>query len=330
VTSAEQQRFQEPVVNHIRKDFGLLRENWTVHETIEHLRTLNVGERIIYFYVAGENDRLVGVVPTRKLLMSSAEQKLADIMIRRVVAIPKAATVFDACEFFVLHKFFALPVVDEQRRILGVVDINLVTEEVLEGGGEPPEMQDVFEVLGFHMGEARNAGPFKALRFRFPWLLATIASGTVCALITGGFEETLQRLIVLAFFLPLAFGLAESVSMQSMTLSIQSLRVNPPSRGWYFKALRREIGTATLLGLVCGLVVGLIVWAWKGTPGAAAAIGASVLFSFETACFLGLSIPSLLHALKLDPKIAAGPVTLALADIATLLFYFGIAAMVLR
>jgi len=329
VTNAEQQRFQEPVTDHIRKDFGLLREEWTVHETIEHLRTLDVGEKIIYFYVAGPNDRLVGVVPTRRLLMSAADQKLCDIMIRRVVAIPKTATVFDACEFFVLHKFFALPVVDEQRRVLGVVDINLVTEEVLEGS-EPPEMQDVFEVLGFHLASARNAGPLKAVRFRFPWLVATILSGTVCALITGEFEETLKRLLVLAFFLPLVFGLAESVAIQSMTLFIQALRVNPPSRSWYFAALRREVATAALLGLICGLVVGLIVWAWRGQAGAGAAIGASVLLSFETACFLGLSVPSLLHALKLDPKIAAGPVTLALTDIATLFFYFGVAALVLR
>lgn len=328
MTPAEQQRFQEPVLNHIRKDFGLLREEWTVRETIEHLRTLDVGERIIYFYVAGENDRLVGVVPTRKLLMSSADQKLGEIMIRRVVAIPKTATVFDACEFFVLHKFFALPVVDEQRRILGVVDITLVTDEVLEGG-EPTEMQDVFEVLGFHMAAARNAGPFQALRFRFPWLLATVASGTVCALITGRFEEILQHLLILAFFLPLVLGLGEGVSMQSMTLFIQALRVNPPTRDWYFRALRREAATATLLGLACGSVVGLIVWVWKGNALAAAAIGGSVLLSFETACILGLSIPSLLHALKLDPKIAAGPVTLALSDVATLFFYFGVAEMVL-
>lgn len=316
-------------MNHVRSDFGLLRQEWTVHETIEHLRTLDFGEKIVYFYVVGENDRLVGVVPTRKLLMSAAEQKLVEIMSRRVVAMPKTATVFDACEFFVLHKFFALPVVDEMRRVVGVVDISLVTDEVLEGS-DPQEIEDVFEVVGFHMAEARNAGPLKGLRFRFPWLVATILSGTVCALITGFFEETLSELLVLAFFLPLVFGLAESVSMQAMAIFIQALRVNRPTIKWYFAALRREAATATLLGLACGFVVTCIVWAWRGTPGPAVAIGVSVLFALETACFLGLSVPSLLHALKLDPKIAAGPVTLALTDIATLLFYFGVAALFLR
>ncbi|XHR29403.1 MAG: magnesium transporter [Chthoniobacteraceae bacterium] len=334
MTSAQQKRFEEPILNHIRRDFGLLRQEWTVQQTLDHLRQLDVGDKIIYFYVAGENDKLMGVVPTRKLLLSRADEKLGDIMIRRVVAIPKTATVFDACEFFVLHKFFALPVVDEQRRILGVVEINLVTEEVLEGdsAAEPQQgpTDDVFELLGFHLAQARNAGPLMSFRYRFPWLVATILSGTLCAVITGLFEKTLAELLILAFFLPLVLGMGESVSMQSMTLSIQNLRANRPTLKWYLSALRREAATATLLGLACGFSVFLIIWGWRGDPGAGAAIGASILLSFETACLLGLSVPSLLHALKLDPKIAAGPITLAVADVATLVFYFGVAALVLR
>ncbi len=306
----------------------MLREDWTVHETIEHLRTLDAGERIIYFYVTGENDRLVGVVPTRKLLMSAADQKLGEIMSRRVVAIPKTATVFDACEFFVLHKFFALPVVDEQRRVLGVVDITLVTEEVLEGS-EPPELQDVFEVLGFHLSQGRNAAPLKAMRFRFPWLVVTLLSGTTCAIVSGLFENTLQEMIVLAFFMPLVLGLGESVSMQSMALAFQSLRVNRPTFRWYFRELQRELGTALLLGLACALIVTLIVWAWHREPCQALAVGGSILFSLLNACMLGLSIPSLLHACDLDPKISAGPITLALSDIGTLLFYLGTASFFL-
>ncbi len=328
-SSAKQKRFEEPILNHIRRDFGLLREDWTVQQTLDHLRQLDVGDKIIYFYVANNDDRLVGVIPTRKLLLSRADERLGDIMLRRVLAIPHTATVFDACEFFVLHKFFALPVVDEQRHILGVVEINLVTEEVLDEP-EPEQMEDVFEMLGFHMAQARNAGPLKAFRYRFPWLIATIVCGTICAVITGFFEGTLQELLVLAFFLPLVLGMGESVSMQSMTLSIQNLRANRPTLAWFLTALRREAATAALLGLACGFAVFLIVWGWQRQPGAGAAIGLSVLLSFETSCLLGLGVPTLLHALKLDPKIAAGPITLAVADVATLFFYFGVASLTLR
>jgi len=93
--------------------------------------------------------------------------------------------------------------------------------------------------------------------------------------------------------------------------------------------MRREIGTALLLGLVCSLLVTLIVWAWHKEPCQAFAIGSSILFSLLNACLLGLSIPSILHAYKLDPKIAAGPITLALSDIGTLLFYLGTASFFL-
>ena len=327
MTSAQQKRFEEPILNHLQSDFELLRQEWTVHQTVEHLRTLNIGDKIVYFYVVGENDRLVGVVPTRKLLLSAAGQTLAEVMNRRVVAMPKTATVFDACEFFVLHKFFALPVVDEQRRVLGVVDISLVTEEVLEGS--EPQEEDVFEVLGFHLSQAQNAAPLKAARFRFPWLIVTILSGTTCAIVSGFFENTLKEMIVLAFFMPLVLGLGESVSMQSMALAFQSLRVNRPTARWYFRELRRESGTAVLLGLICALLVTLIVWAWHHEPCQAFAIGGSILFSLLNACMLGLSMPSLLHAYKLDPKIAAGPITLALSDIGTLLFYLGTASFFL-
>jgi len=323
-----QKRFEEPVLNHIRTDFLLLRQEWTVHETIEHLRQSQLGDRIFYFYVTGETGRLAGIIPTRKLLISGAGQLLSEIMVRRVVAIPHTASVFDACEFFVLHKFFALPVVDEQRRVIGVVEISLLTEEVLEVG-DAGEVEDVFEALGFHMGQLRNASPLTALRFRFPWLLATIASGVACAALSGAFEKTLSELLILAFFLPLVLGLGESVSIQSMALTIQALRAGNPTLRWYLTALRREASTAGLLGIASGAVVAAIVWLWRHNAAAALAIGGSVTLSLLTACILGLSIPSLLHALKLDPKIAAGPVTLAISDLATLLYYFGIATLFL-
>ena len=320
-----QKRFEGPVLNHIRTNLLLLRQDWTVHETIERLRQSKLGDGIFYFYVTDNSDRLTGVIPTRRLLISKADQRLSEIMVRRVVAIPHTASVFDACEFFVLHKFFALPVVDEERRVIGVVDISLLTEEVLEVE-DSGQVEDVFEALGFHIAQLRNASPLTALRFRFPWLLATIASGMACPALSGAFQKTLSELLVLAFFLPLVLGLGESVSIQSMAVTIQALRASKPTLRWYLTALRREATTAALLGMASGSVVAAIVWLWRHNAGAALAIGGSVMLSLLTACILGLSIPSLLHALKLDPKIAAGPVTLAISDLLTLLFYFGISA----
>ena len=239
-------------------------------------------------------------------------------------------------EFFVLYKFFAFPVVDRARRVVGVVDVSLFAEEMLEMGEREDERRsvahvadDVFEALGFRLAQVRGASPWRVFRYRFPWLLATVGAGTACALLAGAFETTLAGSLVIAFFLTMVLGLNESVSMQSMTLTIQALRANTLTRRWFLHNLRRELATAVLLGLACGILVGAIVWIWRQDPKGAAVIGTSIAISLMTACLFGFSVPSLLHGLKLDPKIAAGPVTLAVTDFCALAFYFSLAWLVL-
>ncbi len=330
--------FDEPIAAHARKDLPLLRVGMTVEEALAQIRREGVGERVIYFYAVDEERRLAGVLPTRRLLTAPLETRLEEIMIRKVVALPSTATVLDACEFFVLYKFFAFPVVDADRRVLGVVDVGLFRQEVLEASereGEassapPPPGEDFFEALGFRISQLRGASPFRSFRFRFPWLLATVLSGTLCALLAGAFAATLAGSLVIAFFLTMVLGLNESVSMQSMTVTIQALRSTALTRSWFLRTLRRELATALLLGASLGLVVFAIVWIWQRDLSGAAVVGGSIGLSLVTACLFGLGVPSLLHWLKLDPKIAAGPVTLAVTDFCALLFYFGSAALVLR
>ena len=322
------QHLQEPVLAHARKDFTTLRRDLTVQQALDAIRRHGVAEKIVYFYVLDADDRLVGVVPTRRLLTAPLDKPVAEIMIGRVIAIPQTATLLEACELFVLHKFLAFPVVDDQRRMVGVVDVSVFADEVVDMS-EGERTDELFESLGFRVSQVRDASPGKAFRLRFPWLLATIASGTLCALLASAYEITLAKSLVLAFFLTMVLGLGESVSVQSMTVTIQALRTMRPTLRWYVSAFRREVATALLLGAACGTVVGLIVWLWRGTGLAAVAIGSSIVLALGAACLFGLSIPALLHALKLDPKIAAGPVTLALSDLFTLLVYFNLAALLL-
>ena len=123
--------FNSPVIEHARKDFPLLGADMNVGQALDRIRREGVGERVIYFFAVDSENRLVGVLPTRRLLTAALETQLRDIMVRRVVAIPSSATVLDACEFFVLYKFFAFPVVDEQRRVVGLIDVSLFAEEIL-------------------------------------------------------------------------------------------------------------------------------------------------------------------------------------------------------
>ncbi len=331
--------FNAPVLDHARKDFPLLRAGMTVGEALERIRREGVGERVIYFYAIDEEERLVGVVPTRRLLTASLETPLRQIMVPRVAAVPATATILDACEFFVLYKFLAFPIVDEQRRVVGIIDANLFAEEILEAGESESRQvatpiaqmsPEFFEALGFHIEQIRGASPWRVFRFRFPWLLVTVAGGTLSAILAGLFEATLAHSLVLAFFLTMVLGLNESVSIQSMSVTIHALRSAQVTWRWLATAFRRELVTSLLLGAACGLVVGLVVWLWRNNGAAALVIGGSIAFSLVTACGFGLGVASLLHWFKLDPKIAAGPITLALADFFALVIYFTSAWLVLR
>src|SRR2546423_10510958 len=182
--------FNSPVVEHARKDFPLLDADMTVAEALDRIRREGVGERVIYFFAVDSDKRLVGVLPTRRLLTAPLESPLHEIMVRRVIAIPAKATVLDACEFFVLYKFFAFPVIDDQRRVVGVIDVSLFAEEMLEAGDREEQAHpvpafssdDIFEALGVRLAQLRGASPWRVFRYRFPWLLATVGAGTACAL----------------------------------------------------------------------------------------------------------------------------------------------------
>jgi magnesium transporter len=301
-----------------------------VAQVLEAIRAdKSLGEQILYFYVVDEEKRLVGVVPSRQLLLADPQARLEEIMLRRVISIPHDATLADACEFFILYKLLALPVVDPHKKLLGIIDVGVFTDQAFDFS-EKQEADDVFQWIGVRVSQLRNATPFQAFRYRFPWLLATMASGLACAFITGMYEATLNQAIALAFFVALVLGLGESVSVQAMTLTVQSLHGQSLSWAGLWERLRRELAAAAMLGASCGAIIGLVALLWRGEALVGAIIALSIFLSVTAASVIGMAVPALLHAAQRDPKIASGPVALALADVTTLLFYFNVARMILR
>ncbi|HPI26236.1 MAG TPA: magnesium transporter [Candidatus Cloacimonadota bacterium] len=319
---------EQRVINLMRKDFCALQESLTVGDALEYIRRMADEPKILYFYIVDAQQHLLGVVSTRKLLTSGLDLRLIDICDRQVKSVPDRAEVMDVLTDFVVHKYLAMPVVDAEHRIIGMIDVSVFTDNVSDIL-ERERADDVFETIGFRISQIQGASPLKAFSFRFPWLLASMAGGFCSALMASYFENVLAVAIVLSFFLTLVLGLGESVSMQSMTVTIQALRIRPPSLKWFVHEFIKELGTAVLLGLACGLVVGLTVWLWRGELLPAIVIGSSLLLSLTSACLTGLAIPTLLHALKLDPKIAAGPLALTISDLFTIVIYFGFASLVL-
>ena len=295
----------------------------TIQESLDKLRGQKITDKIIYFYVVDKDRKLMGVVPTRKLLLYDPNTKISDIVQYSTVRLKATDTLRDALEVFEKHKLLALPVVDEKDVLKGAVDVELYFEESFDAG-DSRHRRDVFQIIGLTLEEKISF--WRGYRLRMPWLFCNMLSGIVCAIISLIHEVVLGQFLVLAMFIPLVLTLSESVSMQSMTQSLQFLR--HPKITWRYIFLKtvQEWKTVGLIALSSGFLVGLISLLWKDGFLASLTIGTGILFSVVISASFGICIPVLLHLLRLDPKVAAGPVVLMFADALTTLFYLSLAS----
>jgi magnesium transporter len=312
----------------MRQDLTRLLLSQTVGEALDWVRRNPPGERIVYFYVVDDDGRLQGVVPTRRLLLSSPDQAVADIMVPKVVALPAEATVLEACEFFIQHRLLAFPVVDNNRRLLGVVDVELYTDEV---GylGDANEREDLFQQLGVRVVRAQQGSPWLAFGNRFPWLGCNMAAGILAAFLSGVYEEELTRVVALAFFIPVVLNLAESVSSQSVSLALQALHGRRPTWRSMLRQLPAELATGLLLGGGSGLLIALVAIVWPGQTRVALCLWGGITGGVAGAAVMGMALPFLLRLLHLEPRVAAGPIALAGADILTIVLYLSLARWLL-
>jgi magnesium transporter len=318
----------ESVERHMRRDFSVLAADQTVGEALAAMRAQPPAERIIYFYVVDSQRRLQGVVPTRRLLFSPLERSIADVMIRDVIVIPSRATLMDACEFFTLHRLLAFPVVDDDRRIVGVIDVELYTDEMIEYG-VARDVDNLFQLIGVHATGSAHFRPIEGFKSRFPWLLCNISAGIAAAFLSGLFEAELQRTVALALFIPVVLALAESVSIQSVSLALQVMAGKPLTFRSLLDSLSKEARTGLLLGGGCGLLVAMVALLWLQRPAVAGCILGGVVGGVISAAVAGAAVPQILRLIQRNPNLAAGPIALAVADMATLLIYFNLARFVL-
>ncbi len=313
-------RLNDPILPYMQPCPVTLRAHERVGAALEAIRGARVGD-VPHFYVVDEQQRLAGVVPAHVLLESGIDETLSDVMTPHAVAIPDWATVLVAAEFFATQRFRSFPVVGRDGELLGQVDTSVFTPDVVALASR--SFDDMFQLLGIHASHSRSA--WTSFLDRFPWLMANVGGGLLSAVIASRYESLLNAVVVLALFIPVVLALAESVSMQSVTLTLQRLHGGPPVRGFLRRLMIQELGAAALLGMGCGAVVGGIAAVWKSDPLLGCVVGVVINASVVTAGMLGLLLPTALHALKRDPRIAAGPIVLAVADVATLLFYFNLA-----
>lgn len=302
----------------------VLDQSLTVREAMKDLRTRKIKQDIIYFYAVDKEGKLQGVVSTRELLLAGPEDKIKDIMLKKVIKIRGSHSLRDVMELFERHPLLAIPVVDDEDQLIGAIDVQKVTHEPINFLDQRSRM-DAFQMIGITLEEKKKIPMFENYRHRVPWLLCNVFSGLVCALISRIFEGVLSKVILLAFFIPLVLTLSESTSMQAMAQSIQFLR----RPRFYWKSVRsralREWQLVFFIAISLGVLVGLLSLLWGDAILASLTIGVGIIIGVTCSSFFAIAVPIFLNRMKLDPKVASGPVVLMLCDIIATAVYLGLA-----
>ncbi len=326
--SAVRQILGDPVTKHMRRDPTKIRSDLSIAAALDIIAGQEIGGRVVYFYVVDADEKLLGVIPTRRLLRARRDAMVSDVMISPVVSVPETATVLDACEFFILHRLLAFPVVSSSGKLIGLVDVDLYTEE-LEDLEKRQEGEDLFQLVGVYLSEAEQRKSVLAARKRFPWLMCNVVGGMIAALIADAYSDV-ATLVLVTPFITLVTGMAEGVAMQSVSLALQTMHGRRPTWDTLSKSVGRELVVGLLLGAMCGLIAGLAALVWKGSFRAGLCLCIGIAGGVTASAALGVALPYLLRMFRRDPQVASGPIALAAADMVTLLLYFNLGRWLLR
>jgi magnesium transporter len=280
-------------------------------------------ETAFYVYVTDTEDRLVGVCSLRILVISRPVQAVADVMERDVVSVRVDTDQEEVAEVVSRYDLVAVPVVDTQNRLLGIIDVDDVVDVIREEATE-----DILKMAGAGEELAESRSFVSSLRVRWRWLMAAALGGTVAAFSVSGFDAALAQVPALAFFMPVVAGMGGNVGMQSSTIVVRGLAVGFVESERVRRLVFREVSLGASLGLIYGMLIGAASL-WVGEEVAAWRLGTVVMLgtagSMTIAAAVGTGTPLVLDRMGVDPAIATGPFVTTSVDVMGLLFYFWLA-----
>ena len=310
-------------------DFVALEEDVKAREVIEALQKeyLDV-EMPFYIYVKDAYGKLVGVSSLRQLVVVHQETPLKEFMATDMVSVNTYTDREEVARLVSRYDYLALPVVDDENRIVGIVTVDDVIDILHEVAEE-----DMLKMAGVGEEYVESQTILKGTRIRLPWLLASCLGGVAAFYIIGGFEHTLSQLTSLAAFIPVIMGMGGNIGTQSSTIVVRGLATGRINLNDFGQVIFKELSTGMILGVVYGLIVGLVAninaFGEAYSFGLSLSVGLAVLSSMSVAAFVGSTVPLIFERLHIDPAVATGPFVTTAIDIVSVYCYFMIAQILL-
>ncbi|RUL54278.1 MULTISPECIES: magnesium transporter [Lysinibacillus] len=300
-------------------------ENSTVRSAMTVLRNeAPKAETIYYVFVVNDHHHLAGVISLRDLIISEEDTLIRDIMNERVVYVKVTDDQEEVAQIMKDYNFLAIPVVDENKEMQGIITVDDIIDVIDEEASD-----DYSKLAGVSDIDDIDGGPFKAATKRLPWLIMLLFLGMITASLMAQFEATLDKVALLALFIPLISGTSGNSGTQALAVAVRGIATGEIQEKSKIKMFLREIMTGLITGVVCGIVVIAIIFFWKHSLLIGLLVGAAICCSILVATIAGSFIPLLIHKLGVDPAVASGPFITTLNDVTSILIYLGLATTLL-
>ena len=317
--------------------YARVRPDQTIDEAIAYLRrqARERPESLYYAYVLDQEQRLLGVVSFRELFGALPHQKVADVMRTKLVSVHEDMDQEEVAKMFDLHHFAALPVLDAQGAMKGIVTADDIVDVVREEATEDIQKMGGTEALD---APYLDVGFFSMIRKRAGWLAALFVGEMLTASAMGRYEHEIARAVVLALFVPLVISSGGNSGSQATTLVIRAMALGEVRLRDWWRVVRREFFSGLVLGLILAPIGVIRVLVWESIfhtygPHAGAlalTVGIALVGVVMWGTLVGSMLPFLLRRLRFDPASASAPFVATLVDVTGLVIYFTAAQVILR
>lgn len=309
-------------------EFIDLKENMTVEEAFVKIKKIGLQKETVYnCYVLSIDRKIKGVIDIKELLVAERESKLKDIMDTHVITVSTLEDQEEVAKMFDKYNMYALPVVDKEGRLVGIVTIDDAIDVMQE------ETSEDFELMAAMTPTDESyfkTGVFTHAKNRIVWLLVLMLSSMVTGSIITHYEEAFAAVPVLVAFIPMLMGTGGNCGSQSSTLIIRGLAMDEIKLKDYFKALWKEFRVSIVVGIILAIANGIRICVQYQDPKLALVVGLTIIGVVILSKALGCSLPMLAKKLKLDPAIMAAPLITTIVDTCSVLLFFQIAVAILH
>ena len=304
-------------------DFVALHEDTTVEEAIEKIRQARDKE-VFYIYVVDSRGHLVGVISLRQLILSDPNKRLSEVMNPDVIYVRVDADQEEVARIVDKYDILAVPVVDEHKRLVGIVTADDVIDIIVEEATE-----DIYKMVGTTDEELWEKSLVKIAMYRLPWLSFSLIGELVSGYVIHLYNNTLKEFMALSFFIPLVMALAGNVGNQSQTIMVRALATGRIDADKPWKVIIRQIGVGFIMGLIAGAVAGVAVYFIQKHYILSLIIGVSILTCMIITATVGALTPLIFKKLNIDPALPSGPFITTFSDILANFVYLSLATLLI-